>query len=124
MKVFESDLILTKNTVFDSSITVKGNIVCKDGLWNIKALDIKAYDIKAYDIKAYDINANNINALDIKANNINAYDIKANNINALDIICEARILKCKTSKTICRIFIDNKSKLPTKEQILKKEEKI
>ena len=84
MQVFESDLILTENTVFNESITVKGNIISENGLWDINAWDIKA----------------------------------------MDIICEKRILKDKNSKTVCRIFITNKSKLERKEQILKKEEMI
>ena len=35
MKHFESDLILTKDTVFTEDIVVAGDIICKDGRYNI-----------------------------------------------------------------------------------------
>lgn len=49
--------------------------------------------------------------------NIDAVDIDAVDIDARDIICEKRIKKTKDAKTICRIFIDNKSKLDRKERM-------
>jgi len=42
-------------------------------------------------------------------------DIDAGNIIAQDIICETRTKKSKDAKTICRIYIKNKSKLKRKE---------
>jgi len=103
LKTFNSDLILTENTVFNDSITVRGDIICKDGLWNINADNINAFNINAQDITAFNINADNITAQDI---------------NAWDIICEKRIKLIETSKTICRILIQEKSKLKLKEHLI------
>ena len=92
MKTFNSDLVLEKDTVFDESITVRGNISCKNGMryslkvrGNIIAHDIKARNIIAHNIIAYDIDADNIDALNIDAHNIDSLDIKALDINALGI---------------------------------------
>lgn len=55
----------------------------------------------------------NLNVIgNIDARNINAWDIKAK-----DIVCEKRIKKAKTSKTICRVFIQDKSKLKIEEKL-------
>jgi hypothetical protein len=94
------DLILTKDTVINHSITVK-NIICKNGRWNLKVNG---------NIDAWDINARDIDAMNITARNINALDIDAR-----DIICEKRIKKTKESKTIARIFVQNRSRLNRKE---------
>ena len=85
---------------------------------NINARDINAWNIDAGNIDAWDIDAENINARDIDAENINARDIDALNINAWNIICESRIKKSKSSKTICGVYVKNKSKLEIKEQDL------
>ena len=98
-------MILEKDTTFEESIEVEGNI---KGYFDLKVLG---------DINARNINAKDINALDIIALDINAININAENIDALDIICEKRIKKYKTSKTICRVFVTDKSKLERKEQI-------
>jgi len=120
MKTIKGDLILEKDTTFEESIEVEGNI---KGYFDLKVLgdidawDIIAWDIDAWDIDAGDINARNINARDINARNIDALDINARNINALDIVCEKRIKKTEISKTICHIFVQNKSKFERKEQM-------
>ena len=93
MKIIKGDLILKKNTVFNESINVEGDIegdfdltvrgdinaehikACNIKAWDIKADDIYALNIKAWDIDAGDINAKNIKALDIYAFNIKAWDI-------------------------------------------------
>ena len=59
MKTIKGNLELTEDTVFDESITVQGDIICKDGSWfSLKV----AGDIDAWDINARDIDALNINA--------------------------------------------------------------
>jgi len=88
----KGDLILTKDLILEEDLIVDGNIICKDGIWDIKALDIKARDIKARDIDAMDIDA-------------------------MDIICEKRIKKDKSNKTICRVFVKNKSKVKREDKI-------
>ena len=98
MKTIKGDLILKKDTTFSESIKVKGDI---KGYYNLKV--------------AGNIDAWNINAGDIDARNIDARNIDAGNINALDIICEKRIKKLKTSKTVCRIYVKNKYSLARKE---------
>ena len=129
MKTIKGDLILKKDTTFKESIKVerdiKGNfdlkVIGNIDAWNINAEDINAWNIHAWDINAWninaeDINAWNIHAWDINAGNINAEDIKARNINAWDIICEKRTKKNKDNKTICRIFIQDKSKIKREEK--------
>jgi len=123
MKIIKGDLILTKDTTFSESIKVKGDIKGYYNLkvagnidaWDINAMDIDARNINAWNIDAGNIDAWNINAWNIDARNIDARNIDAGNINALDIICEKRIKKLKTSKTVCRIYVKNKYSLARKE---------
>ena len=112
MKIIKDDLILKKDTEFNESIYVEGDI---KGPFNLVVEgDINARNINARDINAWDINARNIDARDINALDINAKDINARNIDAWDIFCETRTKKSKDAKTICRIYIKNKSKLKRK----------
>ena len=125
MKEIKGNLELKKDTIFEESITVEGNITGKYNLrviGNINAGDIDAWDIDAWDIDAGNINSGNINAGDIDAWDINAGDINAGNINsgninAGDIICEKRTKKTKNAKTIARILIQEKSKLKREEKM-------
>src|SRR4030042_376377 len=103
MKTIKGDLILTENTTFEEAIAVEGNI---KGDFNLKV----AGNIDAMDIDAMDIDAGNIDAMDI-----NAMDIDAGNIDARDIICQKRIKKSTRSKTVARIFIQDRSKFIIKE---------
>ena len=102
MKIIKGDLILTEDTTFNESIKVEGNI---RGYFNLKVTG---------NINAQNINAWDINARDIDARNIDAWEINARNIDAWNIIIEKRIKKIKTAKTICRVFITDKSKLERK----------
>ena len=116
MKIIKHDLILTKDTIFKESIKVEGDI---KGYYNLTVWgDIDAWNIAAYDINAENINASHINALDIDAMNINAWNITARDIDAIDIICESRVKKTKTAKTICRVYVKNRSQLVRKERDL------
>ena len=128
MKIIKGDLILTKDTTFSESIKVKGDIKGYYNLkvagnidaWDINAMDIDARNINAWNIDArnidaWDIDARDINAWDIDARDINAWNINAWNIDAMDIVCEKRIKKLKTSKTVCRIYVKNKYSLARKE---------
>jgi len=84
MKTFKGDLILKKNTVFKESITVEGNIVCKDGCWDINCRDINCYgNINCWDINCCgNINCGDINCRDINCcGNINCWDINCGDIN-------------------------------------------
>jgi len=160
MKIIKGDLILKKDTTFEESIKVEGNIKGYFDLkvignivaLNISARNINARNIDARNINARNINARNIDALDIVALNIDARNISARNIDALNIdarninarnisawnivalninarninawnidawniICEKRIKKYEAAKTICRVFIQNKSDLEKKEQM-------
>jgi len=104
MKTIKGNLELTEDTVFDESITVQGDITCKDGSWfSLKvAGDINTVDINAGNIDAWNINARNIYARDIDALNINAVDINARDIDAWDINAkgkfEAAFVLCETLK--------------------------
>ena len=117
MKVIKGDLVLEKDTVFDEDIKVEGDIVCKNGRWNIDAggitannitaNNIIAWDIDAWDITANNIIARNITARDITARDIDAWNIDARNIRAWDITCISRKKKTKDAKTIaCNIITD------------------
>ena len=89
MKTIKGNLELTEDTVFDESITVQGDIICKDGSW---------FSLKvAGNINARDINAGDINAWDIDARDIDAWDIDAWNINAKGKF-EAAFVLCETLK--------------------------
>jgi hypothetical protein len=128
VKNIKGDLILTKDTTFNESIKVEGNIL---GFFNLKVEgDIKAFDINsenidawnidawnidALDIEAWNINSENINALNINSLNINAWNINAKDIEAWDVICEKRVKKEESAKTIARVFVTEKSKLERKE---------
>jgi hypothetical protein len=79
MKTIKGNLVLEKDTVFEESINVEGNILGKDGerynltvKGNISARDISARDISAWDISAKDISAKDISyyAFCIAYNNI------------------------------------------------------
>jgi hypothetical protein len=92
MKIIQGDLILEKDTTFEDSIKVEGNILGKDGKrfsltvhGNITTKNIDAWNITAWNINARHINANNINALNIDAWNITAWNINARNITAGNI---------------------------------------
>jgi len=148
VKVFSGDLVLRRDTVFNESIEVKGNIVCKGGVfdltvngdisakdihvgnlntWNINALNISAWNINALDIFAWDINAWdicawNINALDIYALEIDAININAKNINANIIICNSRIKKSKNCKTIAFLILTDRRHRRRKEVMPEKKE--
>ena len=89
----KGDLILTKDTTYEESIEVEGDI---KGWFNLKVIG--------------NIDAKNIDALNIYAENIDAL-----NIYAMDIICETRVKKSETSKTTARVYIKNKSKIERKE---------
>ena len=95
MKIIKGDLILTEDTTFTESIKVEGNI---KGYYNLKV-------------------AGNINAWDINAGNIDAGNIDARNINAWDIVCEKRIKARKEYKTICRVFVQDKSSIERREKL-------
>ena len=115
MKIIKGDLILKKYTTFEESIKVEGNI---KGYFDLKVIgNIDALNIDARNINARNIDALDISALDIVALDISALDISAWNIDAWNIICEKRIKKYEAAKTICRVFIQNKSDLEKKEQM-------
>ena len=126
MKIIKHDLILKKDTTFGESIKVEGDI---KGYYNLTVEgDINAGDIIARNIDARDINAWNIDAENIDAENIDAWDIDAKDIDAMnidaydidarDIVCESRIKKSKKAKTICRVYVKNRSQLERKERDL------
>ena len=114
MKTIKGDLVLTKDTTFRESITVEGNIRCKDIKFNLTVDG----DIKVRDITALDITAGNIKAVDITALDINAYNIKAWDIDAWDIICVSRKKRHKESKTIAYSIILDRHKRKKKEVMM------
>lgn len=62
MITIKGDLILEKDTTYEESIFVEGDILCGNGIryhLTVKG-DINARDINAWDINAWDINARDI----------------------------------------------------------------
>jgi hypothetical protein len=103
----KGDLILTKDTVFDESIVVKGSILGEVGM---------RYDLKVKgDIDCHNIVCDDINAGNIDAWNIDAWNINAGNINASFIICES-ITQKEGSKLIARHVLTKRSTYERKEQ--------
>ena len=95
--IIKDDLVLEKDTTFETSIEVRKNIKTKDGMafnltvnGSIKSKNIFIGTLKARDVFAYDIEADNIHVHNIEANNIEAgnifvHNIKAGNIHGWDI---------------------------------------
>ena len=75
---------------------IKGDLILTKDTTFSESIKVKG-DIKGY----YNLKV---------AGNIDAWDI-----NAMDIICEKRIKKLKTSKTVCRVYVKNKYSLARKE---------
>ena len=142
MKIIKGDLVLEKDTTFDESIKVDGDIRGKDGkrfnltvkgdinalnidarnintlnidARNINTLDINALNINAWNIHARNIDVWNINALDINAWNIDARNIDALDIDARNIVCVSRKKKAKTAKTIAYSIVTDRFKRIRKE---------
>ena len=98
MKTINGDLILKEDTVFNESIEVIGNIICEEGIWNIKARDIDAWNIKARNIDAWDIKARNIEAENIEAEDISYYAVC---YARKSFVCKSIEGKRKNSKHFC-----------------------
>lgn len=78
MKIINKDLILKKDTTFNESIRVIGDI---KGNYNLIVKgNVKANDIVVWNIEAEDIEARGIKADNIKAKKVRAWDIEANDI--------------------------------------------
>ena len=76
--------------------TIKGNLILTKDTTFSESIKVEG-DIKGY----YNLKV---------AGNINA-----RNIDARDIVCEKRIKKLKTSKTVCRVYVKNKYSLVRQE---------
>jgi hypothetical protein len=86
-KKIKGNLVLMKDTTFDESIEVEGNIKCEKERYNLKvAGNIDAWNIVAGNIDAWNIVAGNIDAWNIDAWNIDAGNIDAGNIDAWNIV--------------------------------------
>ena len=96
--VIDEDLVCDFNIDIEADLVIKGNLIARNiDVWN---LDVW-----------------NIDAGDIDARNIDARNIDARNIDAWDIVCEKRIKKNKSHRTIARVFITERFKLERKEQM-------
>jgi hypothetical protein len=96
-KVFEDDLVLTEDTVFEESIKLEGDIRCENGRHDLKVKgNIDAWSIDAQDIDAQDIDVWNIRAQDIVAQNIDAGYIDAWNISFYAFCIAYRNIRCES----------------------------
>ena len=123
MKTIKGDLVLTKDTTFDESIKVEGDI---SGYFNLKVIgNIACRNIACRNIDCLDIACLNIDCLNIDCRDIACLNIDCLNIDCLNIACgniDCRdIIYCETVKVKagCKIkakaVIRNRSKLPIKE---------
>ena len=103
MKTIKGDLVLTKDTTFDESIKVEGDI---RGYFNLKVIgNIACRNIACWDIDCLNIACRNIACRNIDCGNIDCRDI---------IYCET--VKAKAGcKIKAKAVIRNRSKLPIKE---------
>ena len=119
INVEEDVIIAVDNVVFKRKLTCH-NIISEGYKRDINARDINVGNIDAGNIDARNINARNIDAGDINARNIDAGDINAWNINARNIdagfvVCEERIKKTETAKTMCKNLITKRDTFTKKE---------
>ena len=114
INVEEDVIIAVDNVVFKKKLTCH-NIISEDYRRNINARDINAWNIDAGDINAWDIDAGDINARNIDAGDINAWNINARNIDAGFVVCEERIKKTETAKTMCKNLITKRDTFTKKE---------
>lgn len=112
--VFEKDLVLKKDSVFEESVEVKGSIRGKDDL--LFDLVVKG------NITADDITARYITAGNITAGNISAWDINALDINYYAVCFAYQNIKCesiKGSRENAKHFVLD-GKITTKQEVKKK----
>ena len=84
----EGNLTLTKDTVFDEDLVVRGNIICEGGKFDLTVKgNINCFDINSHNIDCHDINCCNIDCLNIDCHDINCYNINCHDINCFDIDC-------------------------------------
>jgi len=95
-----------KKLVKDGKIVIDEDLVCD---FNI--------DIEADLVIKGNLIARNIDVWNIDARNIDARNIDVWNIDARNIVCEKRIKKNKSHRTIARVFITERFKLERKEQM-------
>jgi len=103
MKTIKGNLILKKDTTFNESIKVEGDI---KGDFNLKVKgNINCRDINCWDINCWDINCKNIDCWDINCKNIDCRDIHCRDINCWDIDCWS--INCKNIDCWDIIFCNN-----------------
>lgn len=106
MKTIKGDLILNKDTKFNESIKVEGDI---KGYYNL----VVRGNIICRNIDCLDIDCLDINCRDINCRNINCWDINCRDITCWNIIyCNKIKLK---NKCIAKNLIKNRYKLKRKE---------
>ena len=105
MKTIKGNLILEKDTIFDDNLTVKGNIMGKDGkrfnltvkgnldCRNLDCGDLDCNNLNCGDLDCWDLNCNNLNCWDLNCNNLNCL-----NLNFYAIAIAHKSFKCKSWK--------------------------
>ena len=119
MPIIEGDLILDRDTIFDENLTVKGNILGKDGKrYNLKVRGhVYAMRVYTQDINVWNINAQEMDVRDIDARDIDVPKIRARHISVVIVTCETLIQE-PGSKLIAKHVITNRNnKLEKKEEI-------
>ena len=82
MKTIKGDLILKKNTVFNESLTVEGNII---GNWDLNCKDLNCWNLNCWNLNCNDLNCNDLNCKDLNCGDLNCNDLNCRNLNCEDL---------------------------------------
>jgi len=94
-KVYQGDLILEKDTVFEEDLKVDGSIIGKDG--NRYNLTVKG-NINCRNIDCRNIDCEDIDCEDINCGDIDCWNIDCEDINFYAICIAYQTFKCKSWK--------------------------
>jgi len=135
-RTIHGDLILTKDTTFNESIIVEGNIKGYFDLkvkgdidcvnidcGNIDCGNIDCRNIDCRNIDCWDIDCWDIDCWDIDCGNIDCWDIDCRNIDCRNIVYCDKIKVRKGCKVICKVLIKDRFSVERKEQKISEEKK-
>jgi len=90
MKEIKGDLILKKDTIFDESIKVEGDIICEGRFWNLTC---------------WDLTCNDLNCNDLDCRDLTCWDLNCRDLNFWAIAIAYNSFKCKSWKSERKNYI-------------------
>ena len=89
MKTIKGNLILEKDTIFNESLTVEGNILGKGGVrYNLTVKgNLDCFDLDCFDLDCEDLNCWNLNCFDLDCWNLNCEDLNCEDLNCRNLNC-------------------------------------